>query len=328
MSPALPIRRELSHRMHAAGGAIPWCEFMDGALYQKDVGYYARPRAIGRSGDFYTSVSTGPVFGRLLAGYVGRKLRALGLPSAGVLECGAADGKLAEDIRHHLPGVAYRTQEHGQPWPEPFDGVILSNELLDALPCHRVVAREGEWREWFVTAGADDGFAWTVGPLSDPRLAERLSGLPVAALEGCTTEINLNALDWLAAANRTLRSGWIVTIDYGPEPGGFLTPHRPEGSLRAYRNHRLVPDLLADPGEQDLTADVDFGAFMAEGERLGLRTEMILEQGRFLTRECEPEILALADAPTAERRQLQTLLHPAFLGRAFRVLVQRKVVKA
>jgi SAM-dependent MidA family methyltransferase len=128
----------------------------------------------------------------------------------------------------------------------------------------------------------------------------------------------------LAAANRTLRSGWIVTIDYGPEPDGFLTPHRPEGSLRAYRDHRLVPDLLANPGEQDLTADADFGALITEGERLGLKTELLLEQGRFLTRACEPEILALADAPAAERRQLQTLLHPAFLGRAFRVLVQRK----
>lgn len=294
------------------------------SLYQRDEGYYSRRRPIGRAGDFYTSVSTGPVFGRLLAGYLGRLLRDLRAPEPAILECGAASGRLAEDIRRHLPGVPYRTQEQGQPWPEPFDGVILSNELIDALPCHRVVARDGQWREWHVTAAPDGGFAWTLGPLSHPRLAERLAGLPAAELEGCTTEINLNALDWLAAANRTLRSGWIVTIDYGPEPGGFLTPHRPEGSLRAYRDHRLEPDLLANPGEQDLTADVDFGALIAEGERLGLKTELLLEQGRFLTRACEPEILALADSPAAERRQLQTLLHPAFLGRAFRVLVQGK----
>ena len=315
---------ELHRRLRERGGVMPWCEFMEVALYHPEGGYYAGRRPIGARGDFYTSVSTGPLFGRLLAGYLGRLLAGTGIPHPAVLECGAADGRLAEDIRRHLPGVPVLTQEHHQPWPEPFAGVIFSNELIDALPCHRVFARDGAWVEWYVTEDCQGRWTWTTGPLSSPRLAVALSRLPASSLEGCSTEINLRALDWLAAAARTLTSGYVITIDYGQDTEGFFSPHRPAGSLRAFRNHRLVDDLLADPGQQDLTADVDFGALKEEGERLGMETVLFLEQGRFLTRECQPELLALADATASERRQLQTLLHPAFLGRAFQVLVQRK----
>ena len=324
--PTSPTLAEaLRRRLRAHGGAMTWCEFMEVALYHPEGGYYAGPRPIGARGDFYTSVSTGPMFGRLLAGYLGRLLAGSGLPHPSVLECGAADGRLADDIRHHLPGVPVLTQEHHQPWPEPFAGVILSNELIDALPCHRVLSREGEWVEWMVTEDQDGRWAWTTGPLSTPQLAVALAHLPASSLEGCTTEINLRALDWLAEAARRLTAGYVVTIDYGQDTEGFFSPHRPTGSLRAFRNHRLVDDLLADPGRQDLTADVNFGALMEEGPRLGLETVLFLEQGRFFTRECQPELLALADATPSERRQLQTLLHPAFLGRAFQVLVQRRI---
>ena len=310
--------------MRAQGGSITWCEFMDLALYHPEGGYYARKPTIGRQGDFYTSVSTGPLFARLLAGYVNRLLGGGSVESPTLLECGAADGRLMADLRPLLPGVTCLTQEHDEPWPAPFDGVVLSNELVDALPCHRVMARAGEWREYRVRPEGPEGFAWTTGPLSSTRLAEALAQLPAGAMEGCSTEINLRAMDWLSAAARSLRSGHLITLDYGHDQEGFFSPHRPQGSLRAYRRHQTVADLLATPGEQDLTADVNFGALQEHGRNLGLETVLFLEQGRFFTRECQPELLALATATPAERRQAQTLLHPALLGRAFRVLVQRK----
>jgi SAM-dependent MidA family methyltransferase len=212
--------------------------------------------------------------------------------------------------------------------------IIFANELLDAFPVHRLGwdAARRQWFEWGVCI-QDDRFAWTRMPDdgSLPSLlgsfdlpAELLAALP----DGFVLEVCPQAEAWWRQAARLLGRGKLLTLDYGTDVA--QAPERTAGTLRAYYRHHLVEDVLDRPGEQDLTAHVNFRTLLEAGEAEGLITETFASQEQFLTRIAAQLWTADAAAqwPPNYKRQFQTLTHPQLLGQSFRVLVQSRAVIA
>ena len=222
-------------------------------------------------------------------------------------------------------------------------GIIFCNELLDAMPVRRLGwdARKGVWFEWGVTLQAGR-FVWTRmasgGPgdstqQSKAPLRFSCSQLPTAREllamlpDGFTTELCPATEQWWCMAAMALACGKLLTLDYGLSAEEFFMPGRKEGTLRAYCHHRLSSDMLALPGEQDITAHVNFTAIQTAGESAGLRTDAFLTQAQFLAgiaaRMWKPRG-SLGEWTPERTRQFQTLAHPEHLGRSFRVLVQSR----
>ncbi|HZV33591.1 MAG TPA: SAM-dependent methyltransferase [Verrucomicrobiae bacterium] len=354
----------------ARTGPISFARFMEVALYCPIFGYYERQDVSpGQMGDFYTSVSVGELFGELLANQFSEWLlnadRGARNAEGQIVEAGAHDGRLAADIlrwmRHEReelfaslkywilePSPLRRLAQQENlaefaesvQWYESWqqvpasgvNGIIFSNELLDAMPVHRLGwdATKKEWFEWGVT-WQNDHFAWVRLSRDATRSALRTphSALPTELLDvlpdGFITEICPAALDWWRDAARALKAGKLMTIDYGLKAEQFFTPERKDGTLRAYHQHHQSNDLLANPGEQDLTAHVNFTAIQSAGEAEGLKTEIFTTQRQFLTHIIEKNC---CDNPTVKEwtssrvRQFQTLTHPEHLGQRFHVLVQ------
>src|SRR5436190_14970192 len=259
---------------------------MDRVLYDPEHGYYASGRArIGREGDFFTSVSVGPLFGTLLARQLAEMWERLGAPNEFTLvEQGAHRGELARDILAALdrlaPECAKATRlmlvEPSRFWRseqtatlgsrarwvekvaqlEPFVGVHLSNELLDAFPMHLVRSSGEAWHERYVD-WQDGRFQFVDGAVSSPALSaalEKIGSRPA----GYETEINLEAPQWVSELAARIDRGFVLAIDYGFASEEFFAPERNRGTLRAYAAQRVEPDPLARPGELDLTSHVEF----------------------------------------------------------------------
>jgi SAM-dependent MidA family methyltransferase len=225
--------------------------------------------------------------------------------------------------------------------PAGLRGIIFSNELLDALPVHRLGwdAKARAWFEWGVTFQAGR-FVWSRIPDRGPGCSHEEAsaacslshfqlpttiGLLETLPDGFTTELCPAAEQWWRRAAMALGCGKLIAIDYGLTVEEFFVPERKDGTVRSYHRHRSSGDVLANPGEQDITAHVNFTAIRDIGESAGLKTEAFLTQAQFLTgiaaRTWKDE--GLFGKWTPERiRQFQTLTHPEHLGRSFRVLVQ------
>jgi SAM-dependent MidA family methyltransferase len=363
----------------AQDGPMPFRRFMELALYHPEHGYYERAATpIGRRGDFFTSVSVGPLFGQLLAWRFAGWLDALG--SAGdpvqIVEVGAHDGTLATDIlgwlSEHRPDLLARLEywfiepsPRRRSWQEatlgcfsgarvhwwtgweelpttPVRGVIFANELLDAFPLYRIGwdAQARHWFEWLVIVEGE-GLDWGRRQLDPELRTAALASVLGRAVEGATASVMAGlervlpdgfsfeycpaATEWWRQAAQSLGRGHLLTFDYGLGEGEMIRPERVGGTLRAYRDHRVSDDLLADPGEQDLTAHVNFSALQHAGEATGLRTESLVAQEQFLTAivaEAMRQPTVFGDWTDEHTRQFRTLAHPAHLGRSFRVLVQ------
>lgn len=226
-------------------------------------------------------------------------------------------------------------------------GIVFANELLDAFPVHRLRwGRAGPgWRELCVRR-EQAKFTWVETPPGEEVIAyrDRVQALefdetncplwprvPEPLLEtlpeGFTIEVCPAALDWWEQAAQVLAQGWLMTFDYGLTAGEFFAPHRHEGTARGYHQHQVTSELLAAPGQQDLTAHVNFSAVELVGKATGLTTESFRTQGEFLTRLVQDNWPLETRPFTAEQvRQFQTLTHPQHLGRSFRVLVQSRGV--
>ena len=286
----------------ARTGPIPFRGFMELALYAPGHGYYAGGRAaIGRQGDYVTSVSVGPLFGRLLAGQFEAIWERLGRPASfTVVEQGANNGDFAHDVLSagasspaFFEALRYqivepfavnkeRQRERLAPWsgktswfhtPEElprFTGIHFSNELIDAMPVHALVYRDRVWRERYVAFDeAAQRFVWEEGPFSTPKLGGNIPFLP--AVEGYETEINLEGPAWIATVAQRLERGCVLAADYGFARRDYYLPERTRGTLTGYRSQRRSEDLLSDPGEQDLTAHVDFTTLAEAAEHAGLQ---------------------------------------------------------
>ena len=225
-------------------------------------------------------------------------------------------------------------------------GVIFSNELLDAMPVQRLGwdANERCWFEWGVALGIEHrqhsdvpshGFIWKKIPRPPDYFAAALreAGLEIpsevlAVLpDGFTIDLCSEAASWWREAARTLKAGKLLAIDYGFQAEDFLRPERARGTLRAYHRHHASDDLLAYPGEQDLTAHVNFTQLRRLGEATGLSTEGLFSQERFFTRLAArtwQDGSGFGEWTPARRRQFHGLTHPEHLGRPFSVFVQTR----
>ena len=343
------------------GGPMAFARFMALALYHPEFGYYEKDTdQVGRRGDFVTSVSVGAVFGQLLAFRFAKWLGAIAGPVR-IAEAGAHDGSLAGDILEWLaandeplferltysiaePSVKRRSWQakrlakfagqvewHDSPADAPeIRGVIFSNELLDAFPSHRIGwdAAKRDWFEWAV--GCRDGeFRWEPIDIDGAAWRSLLPAWPSELLDVLpdqyTTELSPQANAWWRTAADKLAAGKLIALDYGHGPNDWPAANQPDGTVRGYRGQKLVDDVLANPGEQDLTAHANFGLAKRAGESVGLQTEQFTTQERFLNGTFA-EMLKTAPAlgQAIDVRQLQTLTHPAHMGRPFRVLVQSR----
>ncbi len=349
----------------AGSGAMPFVRFMELALYCPNLGYYEAKRdTVGRRGDFYTSVSVGSLFGELLAFQFAAWFEEFKAPDGRlkIFEAGAHDGQLARNIltwlQSNRPGlfekIEYCILEPSADrrewqrdtlkcfagkirWLPGFDtsatlsvaGIIFSNELLDAFPVRRLGwdANRSKWFEWGVAVDGER-FVWT-------RMELAVNDVPLAGVEpsllevlpdNFTTEISPMAATWWRLAAGSLARGKLVTADYGLDAEEFFVPARANGTLRAFYRHHFADDLLANVGEQDLTAHVNFSEILKAGEDTGLASEFYSTQSKFLTHILEKTLKdkTFGEWTPAHGRQFQTLTHPEHLGRAFRVLVQSR----
>jgi SAM-dependent MidA family methyltransferase len=358
-------RPELLAALREAEGArgfIPFATYMDLALFHPAAGYYARLEAVGAAGDFATSPSLTPSFGKLFARQFHQIWRALGAPSTfDVIEAGPGAGQFAESVlteaeRFPRFGKALRyglmersaslravqaqrlSRWQGRTrWgeslaeiaPAGVTGVIVSNEFFDALPCHWLEATREGLREVAVRVRGDRLEEVLVPPTS-MRLAQELEASGVVLKEGQRVEVSLAALDAMEALARGLARGAVITVDYGDVAREVHHARRMRGSLRGYFRHMAVADPYARPGEQDLTYDVDFTALARAGERGGLTTLGLLPQGEVLGH------LGLAEEIRERRRgksrlaadlasaALEQIAHPQGMGEGFKVLFQGK----
>lgn len=348
-------------------GPITVAAFMDLALYDPDVGYYARAnRRTGRAGDFFTSVDVGPLFGDLIEVQIAEMADLLGTGPIDLIEAGAADGRLSADIleamRRRHPALYARTRlglveaspaaraahatvlaahvdrvaSSGAELPSSFEGVLLANELFDAMPVHQVVMREDGLREVYVDVEhATDRLILREGRPSTPALAAYLAQAGAHLEAGWRAEINLVALDWIRRAATRLRRGFAILIDYGHEAADLYSSSHAGGTLTTYTRHRSSgaeadparPAWLEHAGDQDLTAHVDFTSLRAAAKGAGFDVLGFLDQTYF--------VMGLMDArqfddPRAsvdqmkDRLALKTLLLPGGLGSTMKVLLLGK----
>jgi SAM-dependent MidA family methyltransferase len=350
-------------RIEAEGG-ITFHDFMELALYHPALGYYATREPMGRERDFLTSPEVHPVFGAMIGKQIAQFWVQMGRPlTFDIVEQGAGTGLLARDIlfwaQRNVPDFAdalgYRVVEISESlqlsqhrtlaalgeapveWledlPDGIEGCVLSNELIDSFPVHRVMMRDGALLEVFVITN-DRGFKEELRPLPDKRIAIYFDDLGLWPGEGCVAEVNLRAVDWMRAVGSKLARGFLLTFDYGYEASELYAPWRKEGTLMCFYRHNPSNEPYARVGRQDMTAHVDFTTLIREGQASRLEVAGFTTQARFLAslgigtgvdvvaRE-SPEAL---EEFYARRRAVQELIDPAGLGRV-RVLAQRKDVE-
>jgi SAM-dependent MidA family methyltransferase len=358
-------------------GPLTVAAFMELALYDPHSGYYASAaQRSGRGGDFFTSVDVGPLFGTLLAiqiqemaDYV-RAEDTQGTEDTApfdLVEAGAGNGRLSADIlgalavrdpqlyaatRLHLveaSGAARAAQrttlgEHvarlassSAQVPAAFSGVLIANELLDALPVHQVVMRGGRLREIYVRVDRSGRLFLREGDLSTPALGAYFDRLGVALEEGWRAEVNLQAVDWVRAAVQRLQRGFIILVDYGHEARDLYSVSHSAGTLTTISQHHASSGgdeaWLQDPGRRDITAHVDFTSLRDAAEAEGATLLGLLDQTYFVMglltagragADAVPDFAAGGDRQ--QRLALKTLLMPGGLGSTMKVLILGKGV--
>jgi SAM-dependent MidA family methyltransferase len=339
-------------------GAIPFSRFMELALYAPRLGYYSGGAAkIGKDGDFTTAPEISVLFGAALA----RAAAAIIAQSApNILEFGAGTGKLARDVLTALraDGVAIdryaivelsgelraRQQEALKDFPEvvwldgfpdSFSGVVLGNEVLDAMPVQLVTRTAAGWRELLVTI--EDGRFAFIPAAPDKALEEQVARqVPEADTlpDGYVTEVHPVAAGFMATLARMLAAGRgaAILIDYGFPAHEYYLDERVGGTLMCHYRHHAHPDPFYLPGLQDITAHVDFTAMALAAQDAGLEVLAYMSQAAFLLGAGIGELLLRTDPADAMRylpqaNAVQKLVSPAEMGELFKVLVVGKGVE-
>jgi SAM-dependent MidA family methyltransferase len=357
-----PLVAELRARIER-DGPITFRDFMETALYHPQHGYYrTQVGATSRGGDYVTSPEIHPVFGALLGRQIGELWESMSRPARfDVVEMGAGRGLLARDIvrwaREREPGFGAALQytiveptrelrseqertlselKSFVSWrddlPDGIEGVVLSNELLDAFPVHRV-RRSGDVLQEVYVAAEGGRFVDRFDAPSTPEIVRYFEALGVQAGDGCYAEVNLEAPRWTTRAADAIKRGYVLTFDYGYEAADLYAPWRRDGTLLCCYRQSASSDPYQRVGLQDITASVDFTTLMRAGEAAGLRTAGYTDQASFLTRMGIAHGVAAAGADSgakieeyfARRNVMIDLIDPAKLGR-IKVLLQAKGV--
>ncbi|MBI5561777.1 MAG: SAM-dependent methyltransferase [Deltaproteobacteria bacterium] len=339
-------------------GPITFAEFMRLALYSPGAGYYAREEGPwGPDGDYITNLDLGPAFAKTIARQIAGMWEALGRGPFTLVEAGAGRATLSlgilEALRDVCPGLSAnievklvdRKTRPGLNLPPNVSwhgdiseitpgmtGVILSNELIDSFPAHRVVQLGGELRE--IYAGICAGRIQDVpGSPSTTALAAYLKDAGVTLIEGQRCEINLDATDWIRRAGGLIERGFVMTIDYGL-PGRELYAPETGPTLHCHCRHTLNNAPYANIGTQDITTRVDFTALARYGGQAGLAVTGFTTQKNFLLGLGITDELAGMDGGDAadydrikDNGLIKQLIMPHSMGDAFKVLVQHKGVE-
>jgi SAM-dependent MidA family methyltransferase len=356
-----PLALVLAERIRSQG-PVTFAEYMEACLYHPVHGYYTKPEQQPRR-DYFTSVDASPLFGRLLARQFHEMWCVTGRSANFYLvEVGSGAGQLAKQILDfaaetwpdfyetlrfiaversaarraaqsksmaaHVAGEKFGSREE---LPDEITcGCIFSNELLDAMPVHRVTREGNELREIYVALGKN-GFCDELGPPSSTALSEYLSQQNIHLHEGQQAEVNLAACRWIEEAARKLERGFVVTIDYGHEAKELYDERHMRGTLLAYERHRASEDWFRAPGDQDLTAHVNFSALESCGRSNGLVRTGLTSQTNFLLALArhgnfvDLQSDEMSEAEQAQRRLLfKTLINPEGMGETFQVLIQHK----
>ncbi len=356
------LREVIQEQVIAAGGRIPFWKFMELALYAPGLGYYsAGARKFGPGGDFTTAPERSPLFCACVADALAPALRQAG-KGAVFMEVGGGSGAFAEacleklqaggvlparyailepsaDLRQRqrerlqarLPAELFaRVEWLDGPIPEPWDGVLFANEVIDALPAPRFVIRAGEVLEECVALDGEGRFVRSEQP-ADAMLSAAVrrieSQLPAPFANGYRSEVLAQLPYWLQAVAGGLRNGALLFIDYGYARGEYYQPERDDGTLRAFRQHHVTNDVLAWPGLQDITASVDFTALAEAGVGAGFEFSGYCSQASFLLGNRLQENLASAEAQAADevarhnlRQQAKVLTLPSEMGERFQAI--------
>ena len=352
-----PLQEKIIERIKTEG-PIPFETFMEMALYEPGLGYYATDNIeIGRAGDFYTSQHVHPAFGAMIAVQLEEMWKTMGRPpDFYAIEPGAGAGLMCLDILQYLqdkefyhaltyllvetnPSVQLKQKnvlkkyEDKVRWASSLPavgnrkGCILSNELLDAFPVHLVEMNE-EIREIYITFSDDSSFSEIRMPLSTPALTDYFDEFSVQLPKGYRTEINLRIKDWLQSASEILSEGFILTIDYGYPSGEYYSEERNRGTLLCYYRHQVHEDPYTNIGHQDITAHVNFSSVKKWGEFFGFRTLGFCRQGTYLISLGIDGVIRKLFANSAdylfEVARIKRLIFPGTLGETHKVMVQYK----
>src|SRR5438045_5180742 len=352
-----PVLIDLIRDQIRRDGPVTFAWFMEQALYHPVHGYYSSGRcAIGRRGDYFTNVSVGSLFGRLLAAQFAEMWELLRRPDDfTIVEQGDQHGDFAADVlctaRAKAPEffsamrycivepfpILQRRQSESLgdfrekvSWKkslndlDPFRGVHFSNELLDAMPVHLISRAEEDagWKERCVVE-AGDGFAFATEPITDARFRQQVRKIPRRESGDYETEVNLAALDWIENVSSKLIRGYVLTVDYGYPRDEFYMAERTSGTLRCRAQHRSVASPLEQIGYADITVHVDWTSVAERAEECGFALHGFTDQHHFITG-LLAHLVRDENTGLSARRALQTLLHPELLGTRFQFLALGK----
>ena len=356
-----PLLQVIHQEITDVGGAIPFRRFMELALYHPDHGYYASGRAkVGKEGDFFTSVSLGSIYGKLLASVCSNVWEHLEKPADfTIVEQGANDGSMATDIleaitasedafkqsvrlvivepfpvnqdrqRQKLSGFTNVTWVSSLEELTEFTGIHLSNELLDAFPVDSLRWNGTTWEEECVVS-EDGTLQWKSRSIQDSKLLSAAANLPTHLSKGFRIEINQSIHPWLSTLHSKLKRGIILTVDYGQAGEDRYAPHRADGTLLSFKKHERFNDPLPEPGLRDITAQVDFTALARSAREVGFQILGYSDQHHFLVGTAEPWLRSLGDftdqgdAARRDLSALQALLNPGSMGIQFKAIALGK----
>ncbi|MDJ0862528.1 MAG: SAM-dependent methyltransferase [Gammaproteobacteria bacterium] len=359
-----PLLSLIQEEIRANDGHIPFSRYMELALYTPGLGYYGGElRKFGAEGDFVTAPELSPLFSHCVARQCAELLEWIG--GGDLLEAGAGSGAMAagilaelarreqlpnryfilelsaslrqrqgETLQAQVPTIADRVTWLAQLPERGFRGVVLANELLDAMPVHRVQAQRSGFAEYYV-GWEEERFVWRRGAPSNAKLRDTLqclrNELREAWAEGYVAEVGLAQPAWIRSIGELIAAGALVIIDYGFPRRELYHPERHQGTLMCHYRHRAHSDPLILTGLQDITAHVDFTAVAEAGMEAGLDVKGYTTQADFLlgnglTAELAAQGAGASPGYLSRANEVKRLVMPGEMGELFKVMALTRAV--
>jgi SAM-dependent MidA family methyltransferase len=353
------LRERILAAIAAAGGSIPFSQYMQMALYEPGCGYYSAGAVkFGPAGDFVTAVDQGDFLARAIVATLAPRLAAQAEPV--IVELGAGTGKLANDIlhlldEHRLDHVAYRILEPSPDlrarqartlaslaadsarvsWIERLEpasvcGAVVANEVADALPVDRLLRAEAGWEQLAVACDGRD-FCWRREPLTQSQrkcIDSICARLPEPLHTGYTTEIRPLLSGWIESICGALADGDVLLVDYGMSRREYFHPQRDTGTLMCHYRHRAHGNAFLYPGLQDITAWVDFSECADAAAASGMHVAGYATQGSWIAAALHADPVLTEGPDAAQAAALRTLLLPGEMGERFKALLLSRPAEA
>jgi SAM-dependent MidA family methyltransferase len=347
------LKKQILNSTH---GYITYAEFIDTVLYHPELGYYMKEgQKIGREGDFFTTSNVSAIYGSMVAKWYHQLVEKYGLP-ANICEIGAGTGRFAKTFidewnlisttpltytiietspyHRRLQQDTIGMNDHIKQIKsldeiKPFDGLIFSNELFDALPVHVIQMLGNELYEIMVTLN-DDTLIEQPVKLANDDILNYLTEQEVVIQEGQRLEVPLSMISLIDSISNASRKALVVTVDYGYSNDEWMDPLHKDGSLRGYYKHQLIHNVLKYPGDMDITSHIHFDALIHFGKKQGLSFIQRLRQDEFflaigILKELQDNFDPNPFSEISKRnRAIRSLISPSGISSAFQVILQQK----